>query len=269
MCLALLACNTHPRYRLIIAANRDEFYRRPTAPAAFWAEAPEVLAGRDLEKGGTWLGVTTSGRFALVTNFREGGSNRGNARSRGELVSGFLIGAEPPHSYATRRAKEDAEYNGYNLIVGDTQALVYHSNRTHETRGLVDGIYGLSNHLLDTPWPKVRRSKETLWGLLELEGGKLVTGLFDMLADHSRPGDEHLPDTGIGMAWERLLSSAFIASDDYGTRSSTVVLMDRDGGGTFIERTFGPNGIAEGEVSYRFEIKARPRSAALSNNMSR
>lgn len=252
MCLALLACNTHRRYRLIIAANRDEFYRRPSAPAAFWDEAPRVLAGRDLEKGGTWLGVTGSGRFALVTNYREGGSNRTDARSRGALVSQFLVGSESPQNYVARIAARDSEYNGFNLIAGDTHAILYHSNRSRETRTLADGVYGLSNHLLDTPWPKVKRGKETLWSLLEREENQLVAGLFHMLADHSRPGDEHLPSTGVSVEWERLLSSAFIASEDYGTRSSTVVLMDRDGGGRFVERTFGPGGVPEGEVSYRF-----------------
>lgn len=258
MCLALIAHHTHPRYRLILAANRDEFYERPTAAAAFWADDPNVLAGRDLEKGGTWLGVTRSGRIAVVTNYREGGANRADARSRGLLVSGFLQGEERPAEYLEKLRPDDSEYNGYNLVVGDGDDLYYHSNRTGEILQLHDGVYGLSNDLLDTPWPKVKRSKETLFGLLELDGAALIDGMFDMLADHSRPEDGQLPDTGIGIEWERLLSAAFIVSPDYGSRSSTVVLLDKEGRGTFVERSFGPDGAEGGTAAYQFVTGAKP-----------
>lgn len=254
MCLALFAYHTHPRYRLILAANRDEFYHRPTAAAAFWADDPDVLAGRDLEKGGTWLGITQNGRIAVITNYREGGANRADARSRGLLVSGFLQGNERPAEFLEKLKPEDGAYNGYNLIVGTCNELHYHSNRTGEIRRLHDGVYGLSNHLLDTPWPKVKRSKETLFGLLDQDGQALIDGLFDMLADHSRPEDGQLPDTGSGMEWERLLSAAFIASPDYGTRSSTVVLIDKAGRGTFIERGFGPGGNPGEMAFHEFSI---------------
>lgn len=263
MCLALLAVNIHPRYRLIIAANRDEFYDRPTVPAAWWQDLPHVLGGRDLKQGGSWLAVARDGRFALVTNYREGGKNRERARSRGLLVKEFLATNESPAQYLARIARHDGEYNGYNLIVGNRGEIGYHSNRLRETcprelepgvRRLEDGVYGLSNHLLDTPWPKVIRSKETLFGLLEREGQELVEGLFTMLGDHTRPGDEHLPDTGIGIEWERLLSAAFIASNDYGTRSSTVVLFERSGACAFIERTYGPQGTLGPTVSYAFSV---------------
>ena len=252
MCLVLLALNAHPRYRLIVAANRDEFYDRATAPASFWRDQPHVLAGRDLEKGGTWLGMTRTGRFALVTNYREGGTRHAHAKSRGHLVSEFLAGRETPAAYAARVASEGAAYNGYNLIVGDASAVVYHSNRSHDIRTLTDGVYGLSNHLLDTPWPKIRRSKAALFGLLEQDGPALVEELFRILADPSRPGDGELPDTGIGVEWERLLSAAFIASDTYGTRSSTVVLIGRDGKVRFVERSFGRNGTPESEIAHEF-----------------
>ncbi|MEW5708972.1 NRDE family protein [Pelomicrobium sp. G1] len=254
MCLALLALHTHPRYRLIVAANRDEFYDRSTAPAAFWPDHPQVLAGRDLAEGGTWLGITRTGRFALVTNYREGGARREGAPSRGRLVSDFLTGAEAPEAYARQVASRAGEYNGYNLIVGDGAAVVYQSNRAEGIRRLTEGVYGLSNHLLDTPWPKVRRSKETLFGLLEQEGPALLEGLFRMLADHSRPGDGELPETGIGLEWERLLSAAFIASDTYGTRSSSVVLVGRDGTVQFVERSFGPRGATGSQVAYEFTL---------------
>ncbi|MBI2311913.1 MAG: NRDE family protein [Betaproteobacteria bacterium] len=254
MCLALLAIDTHPRYRLMLAANRDEFYRRPSEVAEFWEDAPDVVGGRDLDKGGTWLGVTLNGRFALITNYREGGANRADAKSRGVLVSDFLRAAETPKDFLNRITADDPEYNGYNLIVGDRDAIWYHSNRTGEIRELKAGVYGLSNDLLDTPWPKVKRGKETLFGLLEQDGEPLTAGLFDMLADHSRPEDAHLPETGVGLEWERLLSAAFIASEDYGTRSSTVVLVARDGAVTFIEQSFGQGGGPGERVSHAFEL---------------
>ncbi len=256
MCLALLACDTHPRYRLILAANRDEFYKRPTEVVEFWQDCPDVLAGRDLDKGGTWLGVTLKGRFALVTNYREGGANETAARSRGILAGDFLRGSAAPKAYLTAVSRDDGKYSGYNLIAGDRESIYYHSNRGGGIRQLKAGVYGLSNHLLDTPWPKVKRGKETLFGLLEQDGQLLIDGLFDILADHSRPEDSRLPDTGIGLEWERLLSAAFIASSGYGTRSSTVVLVSHDGAVTFVEQSFGPAGIPGERVSHEFRLSA-------------
>lgn len=254
MCLALLAYDTHPRYRLILAANRDEQYRRPSKAAGFWPDSPQILAGRDLDKNGTWLGMTLKGRFAFLTNYRQPGTNHPDAKSRGILVSDFLRGNEAPEPYLARVRREDDGYNGYNLIAGEGDSVCYHSNRSGEIRKLGAGIYGLSNHLLDTPWPKVARGKETLFGLLEREGPPLIDGLFEMLADHSRPEDAHLPDTGIGLEWERLLSAAFITSAEYGTRSSTVVLIGRDGGATFIEQSFEPGGTPGERVRHEFRL---------------
>lgn len=259
MCLALLAVDVHPRYRLIVGANRDEFHDRPTAPAGPWPDAPRVLAGRDLQAGGTWLGVTTAGRLALVTNYREGRRPPPGAPSRGRLVADFLAGDEAPPAYVSRLAAGDARYPGYNLIVGDAESLLYHSNRGGATRALGPGVYGLSNHLLDTPWAKVARSKAGLFRLLALDGEALISGLFELLADHSRPGDQELPDTGIGLHWERLLAAAFIASESYGTRSSTVALAERTGAITFIEQSFGPRGVPLGRV--RHELPAASGSA--------
>ncbi|MFZ5556757.1 MAG: NRDE family protein [Pseudomonadota bacterium] len=263
MCLALLAVDTHPRYRLIVGANRDEFYDRPTAPAAPWADAPQVLAGRDLQAGGTWLGVTAAGRIALVTNYREGRRPPPGAPSRGRLVADYLRGDERPETYVERIARDDLAYPGYNLIVGDRDALIYHSNRGGETRALGPGVYGLSNHLLDTPWPKVALSKAGLFQLLDRDGEALAAGLLELLADRSRPQDHELPETGIGLEWERLLGSAFIASPTYGTRSSTVLLVARSGEITFVEQTFGAEGVRLGRVSHRLPAPAPPaRSAA-------
>jgi len=239
MCLLLLAFRQHPRYRLVIGANRDEFYDRPTSAAGFWVDAPGVLAGRDLREGGTWLGITREGRFAALTNFRDSGSTRCSGRpSRGHLVSRFLLGDQPPDAYLVRLARDADQYNGFSLITGSGDALCYYSNREDGVRVLPPGVYGLSNHLLDTPWPKVTRGKRVMTELLA-EADRLVPqALFDLLADRSVAGDQELPATGVGIDQERWLSSLFVSSTVYGTRSSTVVLLDRQGEVTFVERTF-------------------------------
>jgi uncharacterized protein with NRDE domain len=262
VCLALLAVDIHPRYRLIIGANRDEFYDRPTAPAARWDDAPEVLAGRDLKAGGTWLGVTAAGRMGLVTNYREGQRPPAGAPSRGRLVADFLTGDEAPQRYVQRIAAAAAGYPGYNLILGDASTLVYQSNRGGAPRVLDAGVYGLSNHLLDTPWPKVARSKAGLTRLLERDGEALAEGLLELLADHCRPADDELPDTGVGLDWERLLGSAFIASETYGTRSSSVVLVERAGPVTFVEQAYGPNGARLERVQHRLAADSAPAPRA-------
>lgn len=254
MCLALFAFNAHPHYRLIFAANRDEFYDRPTAQANFWENDPQILAGKDLKQGGTWLGVTREGRFAAVTNYRDPASNREDAQSRGLLVSQYLRSSDAPSDYLAKLQQRNGEYNGFNLIVGDNDDICYGSNRSREIRRLSAGVYGLSNHLLDTPWPKVERTKAALAGLIDAEEQGLVDGLFAVLANRSRPDDSQLPDTGVGIEWERMLSPAFITSPNYGTRSSTVLLLDRKGGATFIERSFGPGGAAGETVRYDFCI---------------
>jgi uncharacterized protein with NRDE domain len=160
MCLILIAWQAHPDYPLVVAANRDEFFARPTAAAAFWPDAPQVLAGRDLEAGGTWLGVSRQRRFAALTNYREGGRQRVDARSRGALVADFLTSRASPVAYLTQLETAAAEYNGFNLVVGDGESLAYYSNRGDgQPRWLKPGIYGLSNHLLDTPWPKLASAK--------------------------------------------------------------------------------------------------------------
>jgi uncharacterized protein with NRDE domain len=242
MCLILLATDFHPEYSLIVAANRDEFYDRPTAPAAFWFNPPSVLGGRDLEAGGTWLGVDTTGRLAAVTNYRQGERETPAPRSRGQLVSDFLTGDVGVQEYFERVQREADAYNGFNLIAGDADGLLYYSNREGKVRALSQGVYGLSNHLLDTPWPKVAATKTAFGALLGGKQGELTAGLFALLSDQSRAADHLLPSTGVSRDWERLLSSAFIATEQYGTRSSTVVLVARDGTITFEERSFGPAG---------------------------
>ncbi|HKU63047.1 MAG TPA: NRDE family protein [Gemmatimonadales bacterium] len=256
MCLILAALGAHPDYALVVAANRDEFYDRPTASAAFWPEQPQILGGRDLRAGGTWLAIDRAARVAAVTNYRQGEREGAAPRSRGLLVSDYLSSDADAGAYAARIEREGAEYNGFNLLVGGARELYWLSNREGRPRRLEPGIYGLSNHLLDTPWPKVTSGKSILQSLLGGNGADLESGLFALLGDNTQVPDDALPSTGIGLAWERLLSSAFIASAEYGTRSSTVVLVGRDGGVTFVERSFGPGGVAAGEVRYAFRAAA-------------
>ena len=242
MCLVLIALDSHRDYSLILAANRDEFYDRPTAPAECWADPHSILAGRDLKAGGTWLGVDRDGRLAAVTNYRQGQRERPAARSRGLLVSEFLTGDVAASEYLERVRSEAGLYNGFNLMAGDSAGFFYYSNREGRVRRLTPGIYGLSNHLLDTPWPKVTATKSAFGALLNGEASQLIGGLFTLLSDRHQAADDLLPSTGISRDWERLLSAAFIASDDYGTRCSSVVLIGRDGGVVFVERGFGPGG---------------------------
>jgi uncharacterized protein with NRDE domain len=253
MCLIVLALDAHPRHRLVVAANRDEFYARPTAPAAWWSDAPHVLAGRDLQEGGTWMGVTRAGRFAAITNYRETAPPHADAPSRGALVADFLRGAMEARAYAGAVAARGAAYNGFNLLVGDGGGVFYVSNRAEGVRLLDPGVYGLSNALLDTPWPKVLRAKAAMQSALSsAEADGWESGLWEMLGDRVIAADDHRPDTGVGADRERLLSAPFIASDVYGTRASTVLTIGRDGEVTFVERSGAPGG--PGEACHRFRI---------------
>ena len=254
VCLILFANEANPRYRLVLAANRDELYSRPTAPAAYWEEAPNVLAGKDLESGGTWLGVTCSGRVAAVTNFRGPGKAQENAPSRGNLVRGFLMSSEP-HVFVDKLRTRAWNYNGFNLLVGSDQELWWYSNRYDEQpHRIIPGIHGLSNHLLDTPWPKVERGKRALEH--HIVGEKEITAeqVFPILEDRSPAADEELPDTGVGQELERVLSAPFISTQYYGTRSSTVLLIEHTGSVTFVERSFNPRDESQKEARYEFRI---------------
>lgn len=253
MCLILVAHQAHPAYRLVVAANRDEWFRRPTAAAAFWPDAPEVLAGRDLEQSGTWLGVTRGGRFAAITNFRDPGSHRLQAPSRGRLVSDFLRTDLEPAEYLDQLRPDAAAYNGFSLLVGDGGTLWYLSNREGEIRELAPGIYGLSNHLLDVPWPKVRLGKEAL--AARLDSCVNAETLLTLLDDTRSAPDAELPGTGIGLDWERRLSSLRIVAEGYGTRSSTALLIGADGQVCFVERSFSERGDALGVVTERFTVE--------------
>jgi uncharacterized protein with NRDE domain len=255
MCLLLLALQAHPVYKLVIAANRDEFYERPTAPAGFWDEKPDILAGRDLRAGGTWFGITRKGRIGAITNYRDPASLKSAAPSRGRLVSDFLIGEEDPQAYLGRLALNPGNYNGFNLVVGAGDRLCWYSNRGHGIRPLLPGIYGLSNHLLDTPWPKLSRGKASLRRILSNNPHPSSEAIFDVLLDPSVAADDRLPATGVGIEWERILSPIFIASPSYGTRSSTILFIDREDRVTFLERTYGSTPGQHRDLAFEFMIQ--------------
>jgi uncharacterized protein with NRDE domain len=252
MCLIVVAHRAHPEYRLVVAANRDEWFDRAAAPAAFWADAPGVLAGRDLRAGGTWLGVTRAGRFAALTNFRDPSHNRPDAPSRGALVGDYLTGSVGPDAYLGALRPRADRYNGFNLIVGDAERLMCFSNRDGETRDLSAGIFGLSNALLDTPWPKVESAKRRLGRLLA--DAPTPDALVDLMSDTTTAPDHALPSTGVPLDWERALSPLRILTSGYGTRCTTALTIDRAGRVAFVERTYGADGEAAGTVRETFTL---------------
>lgn len=237
MCLVFLSIQNHPNYKLIIAGNRDEFYNRRTAAAGYWNDHPNVLGGRDLEAGGTWLAVTQQGKIGLVTNYRDPQHIDANAPSRGHLVSDYLIGSESPDAYLKKISTNGKRYNGFNLIVGDADSLWYYSNYGQGVQQLGPGFYGLSNHLLETSWPKVLRGKEKIKPVLARDIIDPET-LFEILYDDQVADDIFLPQTGLAIERERALSSMFIKTDGYGSRCSTVILVDNDGRLLFSERVY-------------------------------
>lgn len=241
MCLILFALGVSARHPLILAGNRDEYHNRPTAAADFWPPAGQVLGGRDLTAGGSWLAVSRLGRLAAVTNHRDG-SGRQGARSRGHLVSTFVSQDNEPGVHLQSLAAEAAEYGGYNLLLWNRQGMRYGSNRGATDIAVEPGVHGLSNDVLDTPWPKVTRGKQRLQALLAEEPPDPAVALFDLLADRAEAPEHALPRTGVSLDWERRLSAAFITSAQYGTRASTVVLVNAQGDLDFHERSFDPEG---------------------------
>jgi uncharacterized protein with NRDE domain len=254
MCLLVFQYDAHPEYSLVFAGNRDEFYGRPTAPAEFWDDAPHVLAGRDLKAGGTWMGVTRNGHWGVVTNIRDQHPRREDARSRGTLVADYLREEPAPRPYLDRVAADAGHYNGFNLLLGTPTSLYYLSNREATVESVATGVHGLSNDRLDTPWPKVRRAKVGLRRRLEAEE---ITpeALLDLLDDRRPAPDDQLPETGFGKERERMLSPIFIDGERYGTRASTVLLIDRAGTVTFVERTF-EDGIPADTRRFSLEVTA-------------
>lgn len=238
MCLIVFAWQVVPGMPLVAAANRDEYYERPASAAGWWEDQPEIYAGRDLQAGGTWIGITRSGRFAALTNIRNPADKRSNAPSRGALTTDFLRGVTTAEHYVAQLRETAEHYNGFNLLVGDREQLVWYSNRGGDDerngRPLAPGLYGLSNAQLDTPWPKVVRTKAQFASLLCQ--GAPQEAFFDMLADTTVASDCRLPSTGVDIGTERWLSPVLIRSATYGTRVSTIVSLYQAGGGTLLER---------------------------------
>lgn len=254
MCLILFAHHVHPDFPLVLASNRDEFFSRPAAAAGYWTDAPDVLGGRDLKKGGAWMGVTRTGRWAAVTNYRDGTQPHAGTRSRGELVASYLTGEASAWSHAETAARSASAYAGFNLLLGDESGLYYVAHGSVQPRRLGPGIYGLSNHLLDSAWPKVERGKRGFEKILGTEPADLEDELLTLLADRQLAEDHLLPQTGIDQEWEKFLSAAFIAAPGYGTRASSVLLIGGDGEIRFRERSFGENGDLREDRAFRFTI---------------
>ena len=263
MCVILISYRTHPEYDLVVAANRDEFHDRPAAAADYWQDEPDVLAGRDLRAGGTWLGVNRRGHFAAVTNYREPGAEvRPDAPSRGDLVSRFRRTEDSTAAYVAALRHEASQYGGFSLFVYDGESLAFLSNRGPGPRFLAPGVYGLSNHLLDTPWPKVARGKERL-AVARGTGDELAAELFSILSDRSEAREDELPRTGLSVDEETMLSPLFIVNPAYGTRSSTVVLAGRREIEMF-ERSFSREGDLTDRRAHRVEVVTDAAVPALS-----
>jgi uncharacterized protein with NRDE domain len=258
MCLLVLAWKHHPRYRLILAGNRDEFHDRPAAPLNWWQDDPRILGGRDLKAQGTWLGVARSGRFGVVTNYRDLQAPVEGAPSRGQLVPRFLTGATSPKEFLDDLRGAAPRYSGFNLLVGGNRALYYFSNRGPNTPTVLrPGIYGLSNHLLDTPWPKLERTRRRFTELLT-QTEVQSEDLFSMLADREQAATTDLPSTGLPEDWERVVSAPFIVNERYGTRCSSVLLVERNGRTVLQERRFDAAGVQTGNSRFEFRSAEVP-----------
>jgi uncharacterized protein with NRDE domain len=263
MCLVLFAFDPQSDHPLVVAANRDEFYARPARSAHFWDDRPDILAGRDLSAGGTWLGVSRGGRFATVTNFAEEGPSEAPL-SRGRLPQEFLAGDVGAHHFAHHL--HGGSYRGFNLLMWDGNTLVYTSNRGH-TQDLEPGVYGLANAELGARWPKVLRGRRALADAMVHPDPDT---LIELLADCTVPPDDELPRRGRPLALERRVASCFIVGDDYGTRASTAVIFrnPRPGRSTagrgavpsvsFVEQEYGPGGQVQRRSSFCFEQQRHP-----------
>ena len=235
MCLILFAYRQHVDYPFVVIANRDEYYARPTRHAQWWDDA-DIFAGRDLEAGGTWLGVNRHGHFAAVTNVREPGSMKAGKKSRGELTRGYLSATHTAEEYLQQLAPQDQDYAGFNLLLADQRGLWFYSNRDHGIKRIQPGIYGISNGGFDEPWPKLSSGKLELSG--QLAGSVNEAELMAILTDHQTAEDHELPTTGVSLDIERLLSSRFIRSPEYGTRACSVVTIDANNRVRFSEQNY-------------------------------
>lgn len=251
MCLVTFSLQQNPDFPLIVLANRDEFLSRPTRAAHWWEDAPQVLAGRDLQAGGTWMGVNKGGKMAFLTNYRSREAVIEDAPSRGDLVADFLKSDTNPAEYLAWLQDQGPRYSGFNLVFGQGTDLWYYSNQGGEAGKLGPDLYGLSNALLNTSWPKVEKAKHLLGnGVLSDPLGQKEQAFLGM-RDRTLAPDEELPDTGVGKEWEKLLSPMYIESPAYGTRLSTLLLMDRKGSLWYEERSYNPE---TGQKSFQFQV---------------
>lgn len=253
MCIISFHFQDHPTYKLIVAANRDEFYQRPTADAHYWAEFPYMLGGRDLEAMGTWLGMTKQGRFAALTNYRDPTEAKNDKRSRGEIVTNFLTGSLSGEDYLTQLRERHTDYNGFNVLVGTPDELYYYGNRQKEIVKITPGTHSLSNHLLNTPWPKIKRAKTLLSNYVSNNEYVEEEVIFSQLHDRQFAVEDELPKTGVSLEWEKQLSPIFIRTKEYGTRASTVILVTHDNQVTFMERIFN-DGSYKWQQEFNFSI---------------
>jgi len=261
MCLIIFAHQVSRTYPLLLAANRDEFHERPTTAAGFWPDHPSLLAGRDERLGGTWMGITRDGRFAAVTNFRDPAATAQAPRSRGELPLDYLLGQQSPRDYLRDISRRSSQYAGFTLLVGDRQSLWQLSNglqpgeENHSApRELGPGIYGLSNASLDTPWPKVVKGKKKLQQLINTEQAANHDTLLELVSDRTLASQDELLAVGMGTDMEQLLSSQFIQSEDYGTRTSTTLWVDRGGTASWRENSYDNQGRLKGVQQENLEL---------------
>ncbi|MEQ9285865.1 MAG: NRDE family protein [Cyclobacteriaceae bacterium] len=263
MCLILFSWKTHPKYKLVLAANRDEFYDRPTATADYWEDHPGILAGKDLHAGGTWIGLGKSGRIAAITNYRDPQNIDPKAISRGNLTLNYLKSSDSPESYLRKVKASGVHYNGFNLLVGDADSMFYYNNVNHQITELQPGTYGLSNGFFQENWPKLKKGRDALKNLLkekEIPEQKLI----EILTDKEMAEDRLLPKTGIPLDWERALSPLFITTEKYGTRCSTLIFIDAEGNGRFVEKTY-ERGTSKEETLKEFNFKTNASNEHLSN----
>ncbi len=254
MCIVYFAKDLHPDYPVIAAFNRDEDYNREAAQADFWKDAPLVLAGRDFSSSGTWGGVSKKGRFGFLTNYRNPKLVKAHAKSRGELVSEFLKGSTSASEYLRKvvQPRQD-EFNPFNLLIGDRNETCYYSNVTNEIQTLTKGFYGLSNHLLNTDWMKVRIGRAWFESYLKQQRKPAPEDFTELLLNSVQAPDEALPDTGIDRKIEKLISPIFIQMPGYGTRVSSVLLISSTGQIDFLEKTHVPK-VNESIRKFRFQI---------------
>ncbi|MEP5362314.1 MAG: NRDE family protein [Reichenbachiella sp.] len=250
MCLILFAWKKHTSYDLIVTANRDEFYNRPTESACTWSEYPDLIAGKDLTAGGTWMGITKTGKFAALTNYRDIANINNDAPTRGDLTKNYLTQDTDPQTYLEEIKSAQIPYNGFNLLVGDNHSLWYYNNINHQIKSLEPGVYGLSNALLNDPWPKVVTGKQQLTQLIQ-DDHVTSESLLSIIQNKAIAPDDQLPSTGVPLDWERALSAMYITMENYGTRCSTT-LLKKNKNSTFTEKTYPHLGQKEDQVEFIF-----------------